>query len=524
MRSPVIFIIFLFCLLHTAALFAQRSPVAVFSDELEGKGSIISLIGQSENRIFTLSTVFKDYVIQCFEKSSLTPVYSSKISVPTLRDFGSLAIDHLAVIEGRPAVFYSGYSLDKRTFRLYIMRLDENGAPGEGKLIFTSRERPVVNKSDVMIKVSPDQGYFSVAKSFSDAIGDSLVYTYACISPEGKTLLQAEKTFKTKGTRSTWDLFNLSADAKGNLVAAFCNTRLDKNSKALASTLQIYRYDSSESFRERSATEAFNPGTMVGKGFVIDDGDRWILTGNYYASAKKKVKGLRGIYRYTIAKTSDKESLAMVPYSPEMRGKATRGSEGTTEIPPLYEPVAAFSDSLGSTWLVSERQSVNQLVSGLNEFYFGSVMITQMTPDGKAGYQVFVGKSQYYRQTGLPVAILPTPLFSLVFIVNIKRETRQYLSHASLMKNGELLIIFNDNPENRINTDRRANLTKPFESVPVVVTILPDGSHSYDMRSDIADGETIIQFRNALRASDFDGFYFLSGGKSSSEKIGKLRF
>ena len=450
-----------------------------------------ALMGVANKRLLSFSEKKDQMNIDVYDTDSLNLLYHEQIQLYG-NDKYDLEVQGVYRVKDGFKLVASGFSNQTDQFGLFVYSIQEDGKLGKNfqKILFANRPGSVyaVRQS---IKTNSDQSLLLVHLGFVDSYHDLVDHQLFVFDSNLKTL------------------FNLSNDGvpastvkeKYALVYCIGANHLYEFRQEVAYNKSLKKYQAVLGFKKydfKGAETVYTQSIKLGDGFQLSDmllkesGGSLQLFASFIASAKKTITGIRGIY---VAKFNPDLTIQYAKaqnLSQATRAKSLRGYENTEmlDIPLLYGLNHCLTDSLGNSYLLYERTSENNSY-GIREFYFGSVIAVKINEAGIMEWDTFIAKSQFFTENALPIPlIVPNVGFAVLFSIRFSKDSRQYLSFKPMMKNNELYLIYNDNPENDGKTagQERKNMTNINQSVPFVIRLSANGKVEYQMLKDLKIG------------------------------------
>ena len=464
--------------------FGQFIQSRIVGEQLLDETLDHALIGTANKRLLSISEQKDVFYIDIYDTDSLKLLYHEQLQLLKTDDY-ELEIQGIYRIGDQFNLVASGFSASLKQFGVFIYPVTE-----EGKLIssfqeihFPGRSKTAVTVSHD-IRVNSDKSQLLVHLTFLDKyhdLADHHLFVY------NDKLVNVFRTAR--------EGFPFSTSKQKHALAYFIGKKhLYELNQETVYNSSLKRYQAELTLKKMDFEGVEN--VFVGKvkladGFLLSDirfkenSDGIELFATYLASYKKTFSGIRGVY---VAKFNSDLSLNFSKenvFSKATKAKSLKGYENAEEldVPVLYTLNNHFTDSKGNTYLLYERESQTSS-GGLTEFYYGSVIAVKVTPDGNVEWDAFIPKSQFFKERGMPLLIvLPGLVVATPFAIRFSKDSRQYLSFKPLMKDDELYLIYNDNPQNEGKTavQGRENMTNVNQSVPFAVHLSSTGTIDYQI-------------------------------------------
>lgn len=450
-----------------------------------------ALISSVDNRLLSFSEGKKALNVDIYDTDSLNLLYREQIQLVE-NDKYDLKIEGVYLVKDQFKLVTTGFSNKSDQFGVFIYSILSNGKLSEHfqRLLFMdkSREGLTILKN---IGTNPQNSLLMVHLAFvndSDNLIDHNVFIYND---------KLTNLFKLERTTS----FHSMIGEKGGLNYCLGNNHLyelnqdvlyNKSIKKYQATLQLRKHDFRGS--ESTLTQSVNlaDGFMLSDVYMKEEMDSLQVLASYLGSSKRKITGIRGVFAAKFNTDLSVKYKKSQAFSTATKAKSLTGYDNAYEldVPLLYGLNHYMTDSKGNNYLLYERTSQN-IISGVNEFYYGSIIAVKINVEGVVEWDTFISKSQFFKEGGAPIPLfVPNIAFSLVFSIRFSKDSRQYLSFKPMMKNDELYFIYNDNPENEGKTagQGRTNMININKSVPFAIHLSQAGNAEYQILKNLKIG------------------------------------
>jgi hypothetical protein len=475
--------------------FGQSIQTSIVKERVLDQSLNHTLIGISRDKLLGVSTNKGLMHVDIYDKDSLALLFHEQIRLIESEQY-TLEIEGLYKINDQYRLVVTGFSLKfgLNQFAVFIYDVLDNGKLGETveKKLFSAKEK---SKLKVLkdIRSNSDNTQLLIHIAFESIYKNNIDHTLLVYDENRRNLYEFDHPGIRKTSSGEMHGLSFHLDNNNRLYEVSRETLYNKSIKKFQTKLELkkFAFNSKEALAVQSV--ALPDGFLLSEIRLMDYGSGIQLIASYLSSSKKDILGIRGVFAMKFNEDLSVRSKTSQAFSKTTKIKSLSGFENIEklDVPTLYKIHDCITDSRGNTYVLYERESV-----GKGEFYFGSIIAVKITNEGMIEWDTFIAKSQFFKDNVIPeplffpiavVAGLPGVAVAMLFSTQLSKDTRQYLSFKPMLKNDELFLIYNDNPENegRKAGQGRENMTKIKGSIPFAIHLSATGSVEYSILRDL---------------------------------------
>lgn len=454
-----------------------------------------TLLGTLDNQLFSVSEQKDVMNMDVYDTESLNLKYHEQIRLFE-NDKYELEIEGIYRIQNELKLVATGFSISTNQFAVFIYTILENGKLSEHfhRTLFTDKSS---SSQAVLtdVQTSPDHSFMMVHVTFIDQFGDYTDHHVRVYNGKFRQLFKTDYTSFPKST--TKQKYELSYYLGNEHLYEFQGeSTYNKSLKKHQAQLRFRKFDFQGVESIYTQTVKLPDGFILGNDIRMKEVDTSLcFFASYLGTSKKTIIGIRGIYTAKFNKDLSISYAKSKAFSAATKAKSLKGFESPEllDVPLLYSLNSCLNDGKGNTYMLYERAS-QTASGGLTEYYYGSIIAVKINPEGNVEWDTFIAKSQFFKERGIPIILVVTGfVMATPFAIRTSKDTRQYLSFKTILKNDELYLVYNDNPENegRIDGQGRENMMNVSKSVPFVIHLSPAGNVDYQILKNLKAGSEI---------------------------------
>ncbi|WP_343631959.1 hypothetical protein [Fluviicola sp.] len=451
-----------------------------------------ALLGRLNNQLYSISEDKDAMNMDIYDTESLRLLYHEQIQLFE-KDKFELGIEGVYRVQNQFKLVASGFSTGTNQFAVFIYTIGENGKLSEQfqRILFTEKSK---TSHHVLtdIQTSPDHSSLMVHVAFVNQFADYVDHHVRVYNEKLVNLFKTDyASFPKSGSKQRYDLvYHLG---KEHVYECQQEVIYNKSLKKYQAVLKFRKFDfkGEETIYIQNVT--LSDGYLLSPDIRMKEkGSDLQVLGSYLSTSKKAVIGIRGVYILNLNGDLSVRYAKTKAFSAATKSKSLKGYESPEllDVPLLYGLNECITDSKGNTYMLYERASQTSS-TGLTEYYYGSVIAVKIDPEGNAEWDTFIAKSQFFKERGIPLlVVVPGFVLATPFAIRISKDSRQYLSFKSILKDDELYLIYNDNPANegRQADQGRENMMNSKQGVPFYIHLSPSGKVDYQVLKNLKIG------------------------------------
>lgn len=546
MKKTILSFIFFVC--SCISLNAQNKIDKIniaYGDEItDDYGKIVKIIGESNNKIYTLVLKKDKYFLKIFDSKAMKQISLNPIMLPELND-KDLEFEEIVLMQDKLYVIGSVFHRKEKKFTLVAIPISENG------VLSTN----MITMFESIVAKSADRGGFYFRKSPDD---EMLLVMHTALFEKEDAMKYEIKLFDEtmKATFSTEDKVSYDDNKKDY---QFTISDFDVNNKddVFLVVNEGYRDKKLKEKKEKVELHIFKKGNGYKKEVVkIDIVDKEIINCRMLATSKNDVKltgffssvrdngkankELKGVYNITVNlnnNTTDNVKFNEFDMPTKVKLLGQRRANKGKDVKPLYTIHTIIEKNDGGLIVISEYQTIYVgQKSGIGPFGLQPITFTKnemivnsLKPDGSLEWSNVVAKEQAAAVTVASFNLFgggSNGTFSVGVAMSIPLAMMgrgpEYLSAIPIYRNGQLNILFNDNVKNKGITDIEEikSLGNYNNAVPTLFIFDDKGVITRKDPEEVIKNELVLRPGIFYRKSDNE--FLIYASRKSKDKIGRM--
>lgn len=511
----------------------------------DDKGKIVKIIGEANNKIYTLVLKGKsNYFLKIFDSKAMKQVSLNEIVFPEVKD-KELEFEEIVLLGDKLYAVGSVYHRKEKKFTLVGIPISESGVLSSNTT--TLFESIVANKSDrggFYFKNSPDNRMLLVMHTALFEKEDAMKYEIKFFDETLKTAFSTEDKVTYDDNKKDYQFTISDFDLNNNddIFLVVNEGYRDKKKKEKVEKIELHLFKKANNYKKEVVKVDIIDKEIINCKMLATSKNTLQLTG-FYSNVRengKANKELKGIYNITVNLANnnvDNTKFNEFDYETKVKLLGERRAKKGKDVKPLYNIHTIIEKNDGGLIILSEYQMVyvgqKQGIGPLGlqpiTFTMNEVIVTCLKPDGSlewsnvvakeqsatitvASFNFFVGSSSGSFNVALGLSI---PL-------GVMGKGPEYLSFIPIYRNEQLNILFNDNVKNKGITDieQIKSLGNYNNSVPTLFIFDDKGNITRKDPEEVIKNELVLRPGIFNRKSDIE--YLIYASRKSKDKIGRM--
>lgn len=443
-----------------------------------------TLLGALDDRLFSISEEKNGMYMDVYALESLGLIHHEQIQLIE-KDKYDLEIEGVYRVNDQFKLVATGFSTGSNQFAIFIYTVLENGKLDEHfqrTLFMEKSQASFAVQTDV--QTSPDKSSLMVHVAFVSQYGDYVDHHVRVYNEKLTNLFKTDYASFPKSTmKQKYELTYFLGNE--HLYELQQEVNYNKSIKKHQAGLKFRKFGFKGDETIRTQAIALPDGYLLADMRMQEINDNLQVFASFLGTSQKTIIGIRGVYTAELRGDLTVNYSKSKAFSAATKAKSLKGYEEPEllDVPLLYGLNSCIRDSKGNTYMLYERASQTSS-GGLTEYYYGSIIAVKINPEGNVEWDNFIAKSQFFKERGIPIVfVAPGFLVATPFAIRLSKDTRQYLSFKTILKNDELYFLYNDNPANEGRTagQGRENMMNVSQSVPFVIHLSPTGNVDYQV-------------------------------------------
>jgi hypothetical protein len=511
----------------------------------DDKGKIIKIIGEANNKIYTLVLKGKsDYFLKIFDSKAMKQIANNPILLPEIKE-KEVEFEEVVLLNDKLYFIGSVYYRKEKKFTLVGIPVTEKGDLSEH--FITLFESEVANKSDrggFYFKTSPDNQMLLIMHTSLFEKEETMKYEIKLFDQMLIPTFSTEDKISYDDSKKDYQftISDFDVNYKDDVFLVVNEGYRDKKNKEKIEKFEIHIYKQQNNYNKEVVKIDLKDKEIINCKMLATSKNTLKLTG-FYSSVRengKANKELKGVYNATInLATNAVDNLKFNEFDYETKVKllGERRAKKGKDVKPLYNIHTIIEKNDGGLIVISEYQTIYVgQKQGIGPFGFqpitytmNEMIVTSMKPDGALEWSNVVAKEQSATITVASFNIFGgggngsfNVTVGLAIPLGVMGKGPEYLSAIPIYRNGQLNILFNDNIKNKgiTNIDEIKSLGNYNNAVPTLFVFDEKGNISRKDPEEVIKNELVLRPGVYNRKSENE--YIIYASRKSIDKIGRM--
>ncbi|OUS00454.1 hypothetical protein A9Q86_10810 [Flavobacteriales bacterium 33_180_T64] len=507
------------------------------------KEKIVRIAGEANGKIYTLATRKKGFYIKVFKSDDMSLISTNEIEMKDFKDKEPV-FEEIAVLDGKVFILGSVYDKKAKVANLLAVEISEDGKlTSNRKKIFSTKVTKKRERGAFYIKESPGRDRLLILHAALFDKEEVIQYEVKLIDNNLDIITEyIEKVPFNDRKDLEFDIVDFDVNYNDDIFIVINESYRDRKTKTNNEKFQVHAFKSANGFKKEVIDIAFTNKEIINCEMLADENGKIRLVG-FYSSVRKNGKAnkeLKGVYASVVdvnTKSVDQLKFNEFDYDTKVKLIGERRAKKGKDVKPLYMTHSLIQKEDGGLILLSEYQLV--IVgksSGIGPLQFtpvtyinNEIIVTSINPDGSIGWSNVIPKKQKAAYTTLSIGFAAfsgnsnfTVSASVSVPIGVLGKGPEYLSAMPIYENGQLTVLFNDNPKNYGVTDIEdikwlGNYNK---AVPAAVMFDDNGKMTRVDQDDVVKHQLVLRPRVFFRKSNNE--YIIYSSRKSQDKLGRM--
>ncbi len=542
--------LFLVLLLLIASLgYGQKTlgPITITNSdyEIEGKEKIVRIAGEHNGKTYNLATKGSDYYVTIFDSKSLKHIVTNKVELPDMNN-KDLDFEDFMVLGDKVYVLGSVYNRKEKVNNLVAVEISEDGKLTANKtVLFDTKVTKKKERGAFYTKISPNEDQLLVLHASLFDKQSLIQYEIKLFDKDlGLIMSTLEKVPFEDRKDIEFTISDFDVNTNSDVFLVINESYRDRKKKQNIEKFEMHAFKVANQYAKEVIKVDFTGKEVVNcKMMAVDKGLIHLV--GFYSSVRKNGKAnkeLKGVYSCVVdANSNAVENLKFNEFDHETKVKllGERRANKGKDVKPYFFPHTIIEKEDGGLLFITEEAMITVLKSsGIGPLKFTPILfesnqmiITSLNPDGSVAWANVLPKTQKATATTLSLsftAFAGNSNFSVGAGISIPLamlgKGPEFLSAVPIYTNGELWMLFNDNPKNVGVTDIEdiRPMSKYRKSVPTIFIYDKDGNETRKDLQEAAEKEVVLRPRVYYRSSAKE--YFMFSSRGSNNRMSRLNF
>lgn len=511
----------------------------------DDKGKIVKMIGEANNKIYTLVLKGKkDYSLKIFDSKAMKLISNKPILIPEVKD-KDVDFEDVFLLNDKLYVIGSVFHRKDKIFTLVAVQVSEDGILSKNNVtLFESQVARSSDRGDFYFKLSPDERMLLVMHTALFEKEDAMKYEIKLFD---ETMVQAfftedKVSYDDHKKDYQFTISDFDINYRDDVFLVVNEGYRDSKKKEKVEKFELHMFKKSNAYKKEVVNIDVRDKEIINCK-MISTGENTLQMVGFYSSVRESGranKELKGVYDVSVnATTNVVEDLKFNEFDYETKVKllGERRAKKGKDVKPLYNIHSIIERNDGGLIVLSEYQTtVVGKTSGIGPLGFtpviytrNEVIVTSLKPDGTLDWSNVVAKEQVAAITTASISLSGfggNSSFSVGVSMNIPFAVMgkgpEYLSIIPIYRNGELNIVFNDNIKNKGVTDIEEikSLGNYNNAVPTLFTFDDKGKITRKDPEEVIKNQVVLRPGIFYRKSAND--YLIYASRKSQDKLGRM--
>lgn len=537
---------FLLCTISISAQYKIDKLSMTYGEEItDDKGKIVKIIGEANNKIYSLVLKKSDYFLKIFDSKAMKQIAVNPIVLPELND-KDIEFEEVVLLNDKLYVIGSVFHRKEKKFTLVAISVTEDGILSTNMItLFESIVAKSSDRGGFYFRNSPDDKMVLIMHTALFEKEDAMKYEIKLFDEQMKTYFSTEDKVSYDDNKKDYQftISDFDVNYKDDVFLVVNEGYRDKKLKEKVEKIEIHVFKQANKYLKEVVKIEVKDEEIINCKMLSTQKNTIKLTG-FYSSVResgRSNKELKGIYNATINLDDLKNNgikFNEFDYETKVKLLGERRAKKGKDVKPLYNIHTIIEKNDGGLIVISEYRTIYVgQTQGFGPFGFTPVtytaneaIVTCLKPDGSLEWSNVVAKEQ---QVGVTAASFNLFAFAggggsfnvavgLSIPLGVMGKGPEYISLIPIYKNGQLNILFNDNPKNKGVTDIEAikSLGNYNNAVPTLFVFDNNGSITRKDPEEVIKEELVIRPGVYKRKSENE--FLIYASRKSKDKIGRM--
>lgn len=532
------------CLSLNAQNKIDKLSITYGEEITDDKGKIVRMIGESNNKIYTLVAKKDDYFLKIFDSKAMKQMSLNPIVLPEIKE-KDVNFEEIFLMGDKLYVIGSVYHRKDKVFTLIAVRISEDGILSkEHVTLFESKVARSSDRGGFYFKQSPDEKMLLAMHTALFDKEDAMKYEIKLFDENMKPAFSTEDKVSFDDNKKNFEftISDFDINNKDDVFLVVNEGYRDNKKKEKVEKIQLHIYKQANAYKKEVINMDLVDKEIINCKMLSTSKNTVKLVG-FYSSVRESGranKELKGIYNITANLDSNTFSNSVFnefDYATKVKLLGERRAKKGKDVKPLYQIHTIIEKNDGGLIVLSElkyivvgqTQGIGPIGLTPITYITNEVIVTSLKPDGSFEWGNVVAKEQSATVTQASFNLFGvggSGNFSVgigvSFPLGVMGKGPEYLSFIPIYKNGQLNIIFNDNVKNKGITDIEEirSLGNYNNAVPTLFVFDDKGNITRKDPEEVIKNELVLRPGIFYRQSESD--FLIYASRRSKDKIGRM--
>lgn len=539
------FVFFLSCGISLTAQNKIDKVNITYGEEItDDKGKIVKIIGEANNKIYTLVVKGSDYFLKTFDSKAMKQISFNKINLPEIKD-KDLDFEEVVLMNDKLYVIGSVYHRKEKKFTLVGISVTEQGVLSSNMTtLFESIVAKSSDRGGFYFRKSPDDQMLLVMHTALFEKEDAMKYEIKFFDENLKTAFSTEDKVSYDDNKKDYQftISDFDVNVKDDVFLVVNEGYRDKKKKEKVEKIELHIFKKENAYKKEVVKiDVIDKEIINCKMLATSKND--VKLAGFFSSVRengKANKELKGVYNITVNlgnNTTENVKFNEFDHATKVKLLGERRANKGKDVKPLYNIHTIIEKNDGGLIVISEYQTIyigqKQGIGPIGlqpiTYTMNEMIVNSMKPDGSLEWSNVVAKEQSASVTVATFNFFAgssTGSFNvavgLAIPLGMMGKGPEYLSGIPIYRNGQLNILFNDNVKNKGITDieKIKSMGNYNNAVPTLFVFDDKGNISRKDPEEVIKNELVIRPGVFHRNSESE--YLIYASRKSKDKLGRM--
>lgn len=506
---------------------------------------IVKVIGEANNKIYTLSNKKDDFFIKIFSAGDMKELSSGQINVPAVKD-REVDFEDIFLLNDRLYVIGSVYDKKSKKFNLVANELSEKGVLSkENTVLFEAEVEKKSRRGAFYMKQSPDGGALIIMHTSQFNKEDAIKYEIKLFDDQMKQLFTYNEKVVFDDSKKEYEflLADFDLNVNDDVFLVISEGYRDKKLKERVEKFELHAFKRENNYQKDVIKIDLKDKEIINCTMMATR-DKSIHLVGFFSNVRdngKANKELKGIYNVVVdaeSKTLKSAKFNEFDLATRIKLIGERRANKGKDVAPYYNIHSIIEKEEGGLIVLSEYQArVVGQSSGIGPlaitpitYIRNEIIVTSLKKDGSLEWSNVIPKEQ-----AAAVSVLSFNLGGVSgsggFAVGVSASIPltelgkgpEYLGAIPIYHDGKLRVIINDNVKNKGITDieeikKMGNYNK---AVPSLFSFDNNGVMTRQDPEEAIKNELVLRPGVFYRKSSRE--FIIYSSRKKSDKLGRLK-
>jgi len=511
----------------------------------DDKGKIIKIIGEANNKVYTLVLKGKDnYFLKIFDSAAMKLIATKPVLLPELKD-KDVNFEEMFLIGEKLYIIGSVYHRKDKIYTSVAIEVSEDGVLSKNVItLFESKVTKSSDRGGFYFELNNDDTKLLAMHTSLYQKEDAMKYEIKLFDRMMVPVFSTEDKVSYDDSKKDYQftISDFDVNNSDDVFVVVNEGYRDNKKKEKVEKFQLFAFKAANAYKKEVVNIDVTDKEIINCKMLSTNKGTVQLVG-FYSSVRESGranKELKGVYNATInlnGNKVDNVKFNEFDYETKVKLLGERRAKKGKDVKPLYNIHTIIERNDGGLIVLSEYQTIfvgqTQGIGPLGltpiTYTTNEIIVTALKPDGTLDWSNVVAKEQTATVTQASFILFGgggngsfNVSIGLAIPLGVMGKGPEYLSAIPIYRNGELSIMFNDNIKNKGVTDIEEikSMGNYNNAVPTLFTFDDKGVITRKDPEDIVKHQLVIRPGVFCRKNDSE--YIIYASRRKQDKLGRM--